>query len=202
MSLKSLIFQILIITCFSSCGALKLLNSGTANIKYRVSEARIEGNNYREVERFSNPSISVRNVQHPRKHGRWNVNFRMTPSFHYNDIDYESGGTIFNEAGNRVSLPNLNVKNLIGMGNAKLTLHTPIGAFALSLGFGGAISKLDNGSSLNTIQTREVRKIDLAWSAFFARRFFILAGPRYYKTDYEIFSFAFRLGFFWGKFNS
>lgn len=196
------LFKNILLLCstffFSSCGVFTLLNSGTVSIKYQVSEAEIEGVNYEEVERLTNPSFSIRNVQHPKKHGRWSANFQITPSIHYNDTDFQTGGTFFDDRG-MVERPDLNVKRASMLANAKITTHTPAGAFALSLGFGGTMYKLDNGASLETIRTREIRRIDLAWSAFFTKRFFILAGPRYFKADYETYVFAVRLGYFWGK---
>jgi hypothetical protein len=87
---------------------------------------------------------------------------------------------------------------LAGFGNLKLILHTPIGAFAATGGFGGALSKFDkmNGSDY---KRTEIRKVDFVYYRFLTKRIFLLMGPRYYKEQYEQVTFAFRLGYFWGK---
>jgi hypothetical protein len=179
---------------------VSLLNSGTLSIKYRVSEATLNEVKYEEKKRLSNLSFSIRNIQHPKKYGRWNANFKITPSLHYDDTEYQTGKTEFNAAtGTHDLLPNINIKRGISMANAKLTAHTPLGAFALSGGFGGTIYRMTDRAGLDTVKTREIRRIDLVWSAFLTKRIFVLAGPRYYKAGYESYVFAFRLGYFWGK---
>lgn len=85
------------------------------------------------------------------------------------------------------------------MANAKIYFHTPVGAFAFTAGFGGTVYKMDDGGALNTIKTREIRRLDFTWTAFMSRRFYVLVGPRYYKAGYESYVFAFRLGYFWGQ---
>lgn len=179
---------------------LELLNSGTVSVKYRVSEATLDEVDYEAKERLTNPSFSIRNIQHPKAHGKWSANFKITPSLHYDDTDYQTGKTALNtETGITETLPNINIKRGIAIANAKLTTHTPIGAFALSAGFGGTVYKMTDGKGLDTIKTREVRRIDLVWSAFLSRRVFVLTGPRYYHAGYESYIFAFRIGYFWGK---
>lgn len=176
------------------------MNSGSVNIKYQVSEATLQGIRYEEVARVTNPSFSIRNIQHPRAYGRWNFNFRITPSLHYDDTDYETGELEFNVVTNDFQKRrNINIKRGISMANAKFSLHTPLGAFTLTGGFGGTIYKMDDGGAINTIKTREIRRLDFTWTGFLSRRFFILVGPRYYKAGYESYVFAFRLGYFWGK---
>ena len=192
---------IVLVSLLNSCAILSLLNSGTANVKYTVSEATLnDGVKYEEVERISDPSFSIRNVQHPKTYGKWNVNLKVTPSLHYDDTTYQTGHTRFNKnKGREEELPNINIKRFMTLANLKLTGHTPIGAFALSGGFGGSVYKMDDGQGLNTIKTREMRKIDLAWYAFMSKHFFLLMGPRYYKAGYESYVFAFRIGYYWGK---
>lgn len=184
----------------NSCAVTKLLNSGTVNIKYRAVKATFNNELYEISDRVTNPSISVRNVQHPKVWGRWNLNLRITPSIHYDDVTYQTGGTFVNpQNGQTELLPKINVRRGIALGNLKTTLHTPIGAFALAAGFGGTLYRLNDDRGLSTIKTREIRRADLAWYAFLTKHFFVLMGPRYYKTDYETFEFAFRIGYFWGK---
>jgi hypothetical protein len=196
--LKLFIFSITIsATC--SCSLLSLLNSGTIHVKYQVSKAKLNDVDYEEVSRLTNPSFSIRNIQHPKAYGRWNFNFRVTPSVHYDDTDYETGASEYSFLTMRnEKRPNINIKRGISMANAKFTTHTPIGAFALTGGFGGTVYKMSDGGALDTIKTREIKRIDLAWSAFLSKRFYVLAGPRYYKAGYESYIFAFRIGYFWG----
>lgn len=191
---------LILLTILSSCAVANLLNSGTVNIKFRNAEATFEEERYEIEEHVTNPSFSVRNVQHPRAWGNWNFNLRITPSFHYDDNTYQTGATFLNpETGQEQRRPNINVRRGIALANLKATVHTPIGAFALSGGFGGTVYRLNDGAGLDTYRTREIRRLDLAWYGFFSKRFFVLMGPRYYKTDYETYEFAFRIGYFWGR---
>lgn len=185
---------------FSSCAVTSLLNSGTVNIKYRAVKASFNNQQYEIADHVTNPSFSVRNVQHPRVWGKWNLNLRLTPSLHYDDVTYQTGGTYVNPANGQTELlPKIKVRRGIALANLKTTFHTPSGAFALAVGFGGTVYRLDDGQGLATIKTREIRRVDLAWYAFLTKHFFVLMGPRYYKTDYETYEFAFRIGYFWGK---
>ena len=195
-----IVWLVILLPLISSCAVTRLLNSGTVNIKYRAVEATFEDEKYEISEHVTNPSFSIRNVQHPRAWGKWNLNLRLTPSLHYDDNTYQTGATFINtETGLEQTRPNINVRRGIILANLKTTLHTPIGAFALSGGFGGTMYRLDDGQGLNTIKTREIRRIDFAWYAFFTKRFFVLMGPRYYKAGYETYEFAFRIGYFWGR---
>lgn len=183
-----------------SCAVTSLLNSGTVNIKYRAVEATFNEEKYEITRNVTNPSISIRNVQHPKSWGQWNFNLRLTPSIHYDDNTYSTGATFFNTTtGQTEVLPNINVKRGIILGNLKATIHSPLGAFTLSGGFGGTMYRLNDGQGLDTLKTREIRRVDLAWYAFLSKHFFVLMGPRYYKAGYETYEFAFRIGYFWGK---
>lgn len=186
---------------FSSCAVTSLLNSGTVNIKYRNTEATINDVRYEIDEHVTNPSFSIRNVQHPKAYGDWNFNVRVTPSLHIDENTFQTGATQLNSEGEQVRLPTVRVRRGIMLANLKSTLHTPMGAFALAAGFGGTVYKLDDGQGLNTVKTREVRRVDLAWYGFLTRRLFILMGPRYYKAGYETYEFAFRIGYYWGDFS-
>jgi hypothetical protein len=184
----------------SSCAVTSLLNSGTVNIKYRASEATIHGVHYEEDKRVRNPSFSIRNVQHPKAWGRWNMNVKLTPSIHFDNQTYVTGASFYSETDQAVlNYPAVNIRRFILLGNLKLTTHTPIGAFALSGGFGGTVYHMDNDLWINTTKTREIRRIDLTWYGFLSKHFFLLMGPRYYRAGYETFEFAFRIGYFWGK---
>ena len=188
-----------IIILLNSCAFTSLLNSGTLNLKYRSVRASFNDELYEISDRVTNPSFSVRNVQHPKSWGRWNLNVRLTPSIHYDDVTYESGGTYFNTTTNQIErLNNINVRRLITLGNLKATFHTPIGAFSVAGGFGGTVYRLNDGAGLSTYKTREIRRLDFVWYGFLSKRLFVLMGPRYYKTDYETYEFAFRIGYFWG----
>ncbi|MDC1175311.1 hypothetical protein OAT67_07935 [Bacteriovoracaceae bacterium] len=178
---------------------MKLLNSGTGNIKYTVSETKFNDIKYENKSRIGNVSFSIRNVQHPKTYGKWNMNLKISPSLHADDTTYQTAHTYINTSGALATLPDINVKRLMMLANLKLTTHTPIGAFALSGGFGGGVIKTKDGQALDSVTTREVRRIDLAYYTFFTDRFFLLMGPRYYREASESFVFAFRLGYFWGS---
>jgi hypothetical protein len=194
------LFSLFFLPWLSSCGVASLLNSGTAHIKYTVSRANLEGVTYEEKDRLGNVSFSVRNVQHPKAWGKWNMNFKITPSV---SIDKQRFGTLEthfnNTTGRTEQLPDIDVHRFMGFANLKITAHTPIGAFAAAGGFGGTAYRITDGAGLDSIRTREVRKLDFVYIGFFAKRFFLLMGPRYYKAGYESYTFAFRLGYFWGK---
>ncbi len=188
------------LSTLNSCAIASLLNSGTVNIKYRASEAKIHNISYEEDERVRSPSFSIRNVQHPKIYGKWNINIKLTPSLHIDNQTYKTGALYYDNSEEAFVLyPNVNIKRFIMLGNLKLTTHTPIGAFALSGGFGGTIYHMNNDKWLRTTKTREIRRIDLTWYAFLSKRFFVLMGPRYYKAGYETYEFAFRIGYFWGS---
>lgn len=187
-----------LIFCLSFCSC-SLLNSASVNIKYRVARAEIDGVTYENKERISDVSLSIRNIQHPRSHGRWNMNLRLTPSLHYDKTTFGTLATCENSDGDMEPCPDLRLKRLSALGNLKLTTHTPIGAFVLAAGFGGAVKKMTNLWGMDHTTTSEIRKIDFAWVAFISKRFYILMGPRYYKEQFEQYTFAIRLGYMWGR---
>jgi hypothetical protein len=128
------------------------------------------------------------------------LNIKIAPSIHFDRFTFEQD-KLFNDAfGNPVLLPEIKIDRISGMGNLKLTTHTPVGAFVLSAGFGGSLFRQRNGLGLNTIKTGEIKKAELVWVAFMTKRFFALIGPRYFKEEYESLVFAVRLGIFWGDF--
>ena len=168
-------------------------------MKYRVSRATLNGIKYEEDERLRELSFSIRNVQHPRAWGRWNMNFRITPSLHLDTQTYTTGATFYDpETDSTTNHYPIKIKRFITLANFKVTTHTPIGAFALSAGFGGTVYSMENGHALDTVKTREIRRLDLAYYAFLSKRFYVLMGPRYYRAGYETYEFAVRLGIFWG----
>ncbi len=193
-------FFILSFYLLQGCSVLSLLNSGTVHVKYTISEATFNGVKYDKKTRLGDPSVSIRNVQHPRSFGNWNLNLKLTPSLHYDDTVYQTNVIRTNTlTGDVDNYPNIKIKRGILMGNTKLTAHTPVGAFSLSLGIGGTIYSMDDGPGSNATKARSIRKVDLAYTAFLSRRLFFLMGPRYYKASYETFVFAFRLGYYWGS---
>ncbi|MDD0853423.1 hypothetical protein HBN50_09955 [Halobacteriovorax sp. GB3] len=164
-------------------------------MKYTVSRAEIDDVLYENKARLSDVSISVRNIQHPKQHGRWGMNLKLSPSIHLDRHTFSTLST--REDGTRY--PDIKLRRLSVLGNLKLSTHTPIGAFVLTGGFGGAAKKMTSPGVLDTIRTTEVRKIDFAWIGFLSRRFYVLIGPRYYREQFEQYTFAFRLGYFWGR---
>ncbi|MBT3583881.1 MAG: hypothetical protein HN509_03160 [Halobacteriovoraceae bacterium] len=179
----------------SSCSLISLLNSGTAHIKYNVAKANLEGEQYENKSRWGDPSFSIRNVQHPRAWGKWATNIRLTPSIHGTRQTYQTGALKTNGD----QLPDLKFRRGSLLANVKWTNHTPIGAFAISYGYGIGVYKLYNEEDINTIRGRPIQKVDLAYIGFLSKRFFFLMGPRYYKQDFEQYVFAIRLGYFWGN---
>ena len=184
---------------FLFCSGCSLLNSGSFNLKYTKAKATFEGVTYENKEPLSNVSFSVRNVQHPKKYGKWNLNIRITPSIHYDKTRYGTLAQRTNSEGQTENYPDLLFQRLSIMGNLAGSWHTPIGAFVLKAGFGGAFYNLDDGQGFDTFRTREIRKLDLAWVAFLSKKFFVLMGPRYYVEQFEQYTFAFRIGYFWGR---
>ena len=60
------------------------------------------------------------------------------------------------------------------------------------------IFRLTDTEGLDTYRTREVKKIDFSWIAFFSNRMFVMMGPRYYEEAYESYVFQFRIGYMFG----
>lgn len=176
----------------SSCS---LFNAATVHLKYSDGEATIEGNQYELKKRLGNVSASVRQVEHPKSHSRWDMGFKLAPSIHLDKFTFQTGKLDENQK----QMPDLDYKRLSGIANVKLSTQTPAGQFVLTAGFGAAVFKLKDGAAIDTMRTGEVTKLDLAYVVFPAKRFFILMGPRYYKSDFEQYTFALRIGYFWGK---
>jgi len=196
--LRKLLAPILLLFFLSSCGTTKLLNSGTVHVKYTVSRATFNNELYENKNRLGNVSGSIRNVQHPAGR-RWAANFKLVPSIHFSNTDYQSGGTrTSTTTGQLEPLPEINIKRLSGLGNLKLTFHTPIGQFTFNGGFGGTVYKFREKGNYETIKTSEIRKLGMAYTGFFAKRFFAMIGPRYFNDGNEQYVFAARLGYFWG----
>lgn len=183
----------------SSCSAAKLLNSGTVHLKYAVSRATFNGQLYENKSRLSNVSGSIRNVQHPNGK-KWDINLRIRPSIHFHNTTYQSGGTRISPTTSLLeTLPDINIKRLSGIGNIKLTLHTPIGQFGAAGGFGGTLYKLREEGYYETVKTSEIRKLEFAYTGFLSKRIFVILGPRYFNDGNEQYVFALRLGYFWGS---
>lgn len=189
-----LIFFIALTLC--SCS---LLNSGTTHIKYTRSNAKLQEDiEYTNKEKFGDISFSIRNVQHPRRYGRWNLNLGLTPSIHYDKERYQARFSPSLSDSELRDLPEIQIRRLLTFANIKLTAHTPMGAFVLTGGWGLGLSERRDDGEYVHMNTREIGRIDFVWVGFFADRFYLMAGPRYYKEDYEQLVFAFRLGYFWG----
>ncbi|OUR97110.1 hypothetical protein A9Q84_12330 [Halobacteriovorax marinus] len=169
-------------------------------MKYTSAEATIEGNRYEIKDRLANVSASIRQVDHPKKHGKWDLGMKISPSIHLDRLVFQTGHSMPDASGTYLRLPDLKYERLAGLANLRFTAFTPIGQFLITGGFGGAIYTLDDGQGLNTTKTREVRKLEFAYLGFLTKRIFILMGPRYYKSGFEQYTFAFRLGYFWGDF--
>lgn len=190
-----LLLILLMISGLSSCG---LINSSTVQIKYTDTEANFGGVKYENKEKLGDVSISVRNVQHPSKHGNWNFNVRINPSIHFDRFTYEAKEKTYAPDGYETTPGDIKIRRVPVFANAKANFHTPIGAFVFTYGYGRAIFRLTDTEGLDTYRTREVKKIDFSWVAFFSKRMFIMMGPRYYDEAYESYVFQVRLGLMWG----
>lgn len=172
-------------------------------MKYRATRATYNNELYENKDRFGNISGSIRHVQHP--NGRkWGANFGITPSIHYSNMRFQSGGTrISSTTGLTEPLPDVKIHRVSLLGNLKFTVHTPIGQFGVAGGFGGSMYRFTEIGNFETIKTTEVRRIDLAYTGFFTERFFFMMGPRYFNYGSsdgdEEYVFAVRLGYFWGS---
>ena len=194
-----IISLILLVFLSASCSVLKLLNSGTAHIKYTVSRATFNGQLYENVSRLGNISGSVRHVEHP-KGRKWGIGFRILPSIHLDNTQYQSGGSRLSTTTSMIeNLPIVNVKRLSSFANARLTIHTPIGQFGLTGGFGGTLYRFEEIGYYSTTKTSEIRKAEVAYTGFFTERFFTVIGPRYYNDGNEQYVFAVRLGYMWSE---
>ena len=168
-------------------------------MKYTKFRSEIDGVTYENKKNLGDASISVRNVQHPKSFGKWNFNFTLRPSIHLERHTLGTLATRLNTTTNEYeTLPDIKMRRLSSFANLKLTLHTPIGAFAATSGFGGAVNQFKMANDTDTTTT-EIRKLDFVYIAFLSKRFFILMGPRYYKEQYEQVTFALRIGYFWGR---
>ena len=193
---KRLISLCLLGLFFSGCS---LLNSGTVHVKYTKFRTEVDGVTYENKKNLGDASISVKNVQHPKSHGKWDLNFTLRPSIHLEKHTLGTLATEFNTTTKAYeTLPDIKMKRLSSFANLKLTLHTPIGAFITTGGFGGALSQFDMPGD-SDIRSSEIRKVDFVYLAFLSKRFFFLFGPRYYKEQYEQVTFALRIGYFWGR---
>jgi hypothetical protein len=189
-------FYILLPIILGSCG---LINASTVQLKYTDTEATFKGVKYENKEKLGEVSISVRNVQHPAKHGAWNFNIRISPSVHFDRFVYGPIEKTYDDNGNDTTPGDVKVRRLKMFGNLKANFHTPIGAFVATYGYGRAAYRQTDQEGLDTYRTREIKKIDFSWIGFFSRRFFVMMGPRYYEESYESYVFAFRIGYMFGK---
>ncbi|HAZ14990.1 MAG: hypothetical protein A2X86_17725 [Bdellovibrionales bacterium GWA2_49_15] len=193
----SLIFALLALSSISC----SLLNSGTATVKYTEADATFNGVRYENAEKLKDVSFTVKTIQHPSRYRLWNLNFRINPSIHLDRTTFITDETFTNQQGEQEVYPTLYMTRLMGFANFKANMHTPIGGFVLAAGFGGSVYRLTDNAGLDTMKTREVRKLDFAYVAFLSRRFFIHIGPRYIREAYEQYIFAIRLGIFWDRLN-
>lgn len=187
--------------CLFSTGLIScsLINAGTVQMKYTDTEANFGGVKYENKQKVGNVSLSVRNVQHPKKYGQWNFNIRFSPSVHFDRFTYEAKEKTYAEDGFETTPGDIKIRRLKFFMNAKTNLHTPIGAFVLTGGYGRTVFRLTDTKGLDTYRTREIKKVDFSWIAFLSNRMFLMMGPRYYKEAYESYVFAIRIGYMWGK---
>lgn len=180
-----------------SCG---LINATTVQLKYTDTEATFRGVKYENKEKLGEVSLSVRNVQHPKIHGSWDLNLRFSPSIHFDRFTYGPKEKTYDDNGRETTPGDVKVRRLNVFGNAKINFHTPIGAFVLTGGYGRAGFRQTDTEGLDTYRTREIKKLDLSWVGFFADRFFFMMGPRYYEEAYESYVFQFRIGWQFGDY--
>lgn len=175
-----------------------LFNSGTTHLKYTASDTKFGEVHYENKEKIGDISFSIRNIEHPERYGRWNSTLRLRPSIHLDKENYRPKKNQRDKIENFDELPDIRIRRFLAFGDLRGSLHTPAGAFVLSLGVGGVLSERRDNGDLNYLKTQKATKIDLAWIAFITRRLFFMTGPRYYNEEYEQFIWSVRLGLFWG----
>ena len=182
-------YLIFLLPLVSSCS---IFNAGTIHLKYSDIDAGLEGNKYELKKKLGSVSASIRQLEHPKGLRSWDYIVKLSPSLHLDRFMFQAGNTAVTE------VHDLKYRRLSGLGNLKIAFFTPGGQLVFTGGFGGAIYSLNDGHGLNTLKTREVRKFDIAYSAFLTERLFLMMGPRYYKTAFEQYTFTFRIGYYWG----
>lgn len=123
----------------------------------------------------------------------------ISPSIHFDRQLFHPVNVGENIPGTESFVPDLTKSRLSILGNLKFTTHTPIGAFVLTGGYGQSFFKLSKETGAESYRTSQIRKLDFVYMAFFARRFYFMFGPRYYREKSNEFVVAARIGFFWGK---
>lgn len=197
----SLLNYLILIAFFIVLGtSCSLLNSGALSVKYKEDKAIIDGRTYERKRKISNGSISFKNIQHPSIYGRWNISMSLTPSIHLDRSTLETDHQNTLPDGRKTDYPDIKMDRAWGFINVGVVTHTPLGAFALKYGYGLALFHMNNSQELKTYRTTQVEKYELNWIAFMTKRFFFLTGPSYYYYSHNwAFSWAFRLGLYWGK---
>jgi len=190
------IFNILVLFFISSCSQL---NSGTGTVKYTTADAKFNNVRYVNKEKMKNVSFSIKSIQHPDRYHSWAINFRITPSIHLDNNTFITQEKFTNSQGEQEAYPTIYMTRLMGFGNLKIQIHTPLGGLLAAAGFGGSVYRMKDSAGQDTTRTREVRKVDVAYIAFLSRRIFLYIGPRYIRDSYEQYIFAIRVGVFWDK---
>lgn len=197
-----MLIRLLILISFavfaSSCS---LLNSGTATIKYSETRATFNKRDYRNKENLGDLSVSVKNLQHPKAHDKYDLNLRFSPSIHLDKTELVTSEKRLLPSGIYTDYPEITIRRLSVFINLKLTGHTPMGQFVATAGQGLAGFHARDGQGLDTRRTRNITKFELVYVGFFSKRFFFLTGPRYYNDGNHQYVWAARLGLFWGRIN-
>ncbi|MCK5073912.1 MAG: hypothetical protein KAQ98_10835 [Bacteriovoracaceae bacterium] len=193
-----LLTKIALMLTFIFLTSCSVFNSGTLSIKYTQAKATFFEKNYQNKDDWTNVSFSIRRVQHPYTYGDWNMNLSISPSIHFDRTKLELNGNGEIRAEDRWRYPDVKIQRGSALGNLKLTIHTPIGAFAGAAGYGiaGYYAKAPN---LDTYKTSEIRKLDIVYIGFLSKRIFFLSGPRWYYDGNWQFFWAIRFGYFWGR---
>ena len=161
----SVLFTMILLSS-SSCS---IFNSATVHVKYTDVRAEIDDVDYENIEKFGNISSSIRRVQHPKQYDKWDINFSLSPTIHFDRQLFHPVGVTEED-----DVPDLTKSRLSILGNLKLTTHTPIGAFVLTGGYGQSFLKLSKDTGTESYRSTQIRRLDFVYLGFFARRFYTL----------------------------
>ena len=92
-----------------------LLNGGTVHVKYTKFQTDVDGITYENKQDLGDVSFSVRNIQHPKQFGRWNLNLRLRPSIHYERHTLGTLSTRINDQGYRELYPDIKMRRCLDL---------------------------------------------------------------------------------------
>ena len=186
-----------------SCSQLKRFNSATTQIKYTLSDAIFEKEEYRSTDESDSFSASIRGTAHPSERTPGRFHFKLSPSVHFERLNYKSKNQIIDPRTNISSFRTVNYRRLAVMGNLQAIRDTHFGRFNYGLGFCPGIYHMSDDRDLDEFRMRSVIRMELHHTFFISNRFFIRMGPRiFFEEQITIFEGSLRFGFRWGEIKS